>query len=283
MTKNWKSLCGTSWEALCDARFQSHWAAQAVAAVGHQFHEPRPDDGQSNLEWVDELSALVGRPVLGGIRAGLRISDLTLIVMKGDNQIVRDHPLAERTLDDGFRFLFDTLTELSGRSLNGPLSQRDYEMPEHATGVGQPFSQRDDGALENLSHWFGCAHPAISDVASELPGATSVRCWPHHFDIASLIVLDKNADSESARSIGVGMSPGDASYDMPYFYVNPWPRPENVQLPELPGGAMWHNKGWLGAVLVGSAIQSTSPEQRGQSVADFLRAAIEAETTMLAS
>jgi len=54
--------------------------------------------------------------------------------------------------------------------------------------------------------------------------ASDVLCWPHHFDIATLVTF------ASDRSSSVGLSPGDGSYDEPYYYVNVHPQPDPAQL-----------------------------------------------------
>jgi hypothetical protein len=110
-----------------------------------------------------------------------------------------------------------------------------------------------------------------------------VRCWPHHFDIATLIDVSRGASGE-ARTIGVGLSPGDASYPEPYFYVTPWPAPADPALMALPGGGAWHRAGWFGAVLTGSAIfagADGSPSTRAEVVARFLDVAAGASFALL--
>jgi hypothetical protein len=77
-----------------------------------------------------------------------------------------------------------------------------------------------------------------------------------------LITLDAALDAEEARSIGIGLSPGDGSYDQPYFYVNPWPYPDAEDLPPLAAGAHWHTSGWTGAVLTADRLISVPPEEQ---------------------
>ena len=64
-----------------------------------------------------------------------------------------------------------------------------------------------------------------------MDNATPVRCWPHHFDIATLL----NIGQENLQSIGIGLSPGDSNNREPYFYVTMWPYPdvEEVSFSEL--------------------------------------------------
>ena len=103
--------------------------------------------------------------------------------------------------------------------------------------------------------WFAAATSVLDPLAAAQPGASPVRVWPHHFDIATLVTLAEGV------SVGVGMSPGDGTYDAPYFYVTPWPYPETGALPELSRGARWHTDGWVGAVMPGSALPDTAQRE----------------------
>jgi len=82
-----------------------------------------------------------------------------------------------------------------------------------------------------------------------------VRCWPHHFDIATYVSLE-HGDFETAKGIGVGMSPGDESYDQPYFYINPFPHLNAAELPAPPSPGHLHNEGFVGAIATGDEIIS---------------------------
>ena len=60
-------------------------------------------------------------------------------------------------------------------------------------------------AFAELSHWFGNASLLLNEVKAAEPGASDIVTWPHHFDTATLITL--SGKGESARTIGVGLSP----------------------------------------------------------------------------
>ena len=89
-----------------------------------------------------------------------------------------------------------------------------------------------------------------------------MQIWPHHFDVATLITLHPEANTQNVRTLGVGMSPGDATYEEPYFYVTPWPYPEVSELPDLDGGGRWHVEGWTGSVLIGTRIAMADDQPR---------------------
>jgi hypothetical protein len=61
-------------------------------------------------------------------------------------------------------------------------------------------------------------------MSAAIAEASEVRCWPHHFDLGSLIVVETSADGELTKSIGIGLSPGDEAHAEPYFYVSPFER-----------------------------------------------------------
>jgi hypothetical protein len=88
-----------------------------------------------------------------------------------------------------------------------------------------------------MARWFEAANDILEELKSRLAdigsGPGAVRCWPHHFDIATLLSLGRG-DPERAAAIGIGMSPGDAYYPQPHFYISPWPAPPADALPRPP-------------------------------------------------
>ena len=69
---------------------------------------------------------------------------------------------------------------------------------------------------------------------------THVHLWPDGFDFSV-----ESFTNENSGQIGVGVSPGDDSYESPYLYVNPHPFNENIIHQPLPFGK-WHTRGWNG-------------------------------------
>lgn len=132
-------------------------------------------------------------------------------------------------------------------------------------------------ARAELAAWFANADRSLTRLRNEhaatMPSISPVRCWPHHFDIATLMFLETD-DPEHARSVNVGLSPGDSSYDEPYFYVSPWPYPDAAKLPPLPAPGHWHTQGFIAAVAPASRIISITDRQSAVEV--FLQAAVAA-------
>lgn len=241
---------------LTDARVQLHWAAQAVAGVGRTLNVPRADHSHTSFTWSDSHQALLQEPV-DGITCGLRLHDLTVIVI---DTTVRESPLRGRTLDEAFAFLESQF----GKQLMRP----DVDLPDHPVARGAMFDA-DTGHLAELARYYGNAAHVLDEVARSNPKAGPVRCWPHHFDIATLITL--SGHGEEAHTVGVGLSPGDGGSAEPYYYVTPWPYPDASRLGELSVGR-WNTVGWTGAVLPASSFAEV--ERQEELVRAFLREAM---------
>ncbi|HEV7516747.1 MAG TPA: hypothetical protein VGR07_10640 [Thermoanaerobaculia bacterium] len=265
---------------LVNARLQLHWAAQVAAAVGKQLLLPEPDFSQQSFEWAERAGALAQGTVTAArpFRSALRLAELTLALLDGAGAPIAELPLSGRTVDEAYIWLTAEIEKLLGRALAEPLERPGPPpaMPAHPVGTGRRFALADSGPFAEVARWFADADRLLREVQAENPGASPVRCWPHHFDLATRIPLEPGAgtDPEAARSIGVGLSPGNVSRSAPYFYVTPWPCPQSPAasgLPALAGGGTWNTEGWLGAVLEARALVGTR-EQEAQ-VREFLASA----------
>jgi hypothetical protein len=233
-----------------ETRLVAHWAAQIVAAAGATLAKPARDDSHTSLEWIEPARALVGT-TLGesDVRAALRPADLTLLILDGAQAALETLSLRGQTLRSGLEWLSGAAARVIGVAAV-PLTPPRHELPEHAVSAGAPFPDADGAALTQLAAAFSTADRVLRALAPSLPNASPVRCWPHHFDIATLAARDApGTPSDRARTIGVGLSPGDASYAGPYWYVTPWPYPTISEPPPLAAGGAWHRAGWFGAVL----------------------------------
>jgi hypothetical protein len=267
----WKSLGAAFPGALTEARLQLHWAAQLVSGPGASLLPAQTDYAQTNLGWDSTLGVLVGHSAgPQSLQAGLVFEGLELLVLDGGRER-SSLRLAGRTLPQALAWLGE---EIAGDQ--SALTLPDFEMPSYPVDKGAPFSDAGTEARIELAAWFANAFALIRDVVANEPGASLVRCWPHHFDAASLIALDAGVGSEEARSIGVGFSPGDGSYDQPYFYVTPWPYPDTESLPPLAAGARWHRDGWTGAVLTGESLISVRLAEQQRSAREALDGALKA-------
>jgi len=271
---DWRSLAGVDPGRLRAARLAAHFAAQWLARIARGCVPPRANDFHTNLGWNDAERALATHAWPGGGRAGLKIADLTLVIWD------RGHGMAPPALLrlDGRREA-DVREWLGGRlrqlgldpdALDAPAP---YQMPAHPLAEGVPYAAEGlAAALDELAAWFGNGDLVLNEVRQRIKArgleAPPVRCWPHHFDLDSLISLGSGA---AARTVGLGFSPGDEYYDQPYFYVSCHPPPDVATLPSLPPAGHWHSHHFTAAIAPADRILEAGDQQAAAET--FLRAA----------
>ena len=279
MTNAWRTLGNPPPESLEDARLQLHHCAQIAAAVGIYLLEPESDDGHTNLGWSDDLGALVSHATADErpFQAAIRVAGLTLLLLDSDGRAANRFPLSGSKLHQGYEWLTSAIDTFTGKPPRNAIAPPPFELPFHPVAVDETISGEPKEAFEELARWFSNAGHILRRVSSERENASDVRCWPHHFDIAALIQIDPHESPEQARSIGIGMAPGDSSYPEPYYYVSPYPAPKHAELPRLSGGGEWHTEGWFGAALPATKLlEGGSGSEQGRRTQRFLESAIEA-------
>lgn len=257
MNSGWHALKAHGPE-LRFAWLQVHWAVQWLASFGRTFVSPDPDDGHLSLEWWD--GGFRTRPASrdGTTRLTLRPVEMT-VVLEGQGMATR--PISGITLEDGYDWLG---AELARRGFGDePLKRRMDDLPHHPVGEGAAFDTANAVMFREVARWYAGADHILRGIVSESDQAHPVRCWPHHFDVATLLPLTGD------RTIGIGMAPADSSVPTPYWYVNVWPYPEPTDLPDLALGG-WHTDGWVGAVLPAPEILGAGEGQEAL-VRSFLR------------
>ncbi|MGZ7032808.1 MAG: hypothetical protein ACXVIJ_12660 [Thermoanaerobaculia bacterium] len=243
--------------SLVDARLQSHWAAQLAATVGRTLLPPHGDDSHTAFRWDASHEALVQGPIRDR-RSAFRIADLWLMFLEGGH-VAAELPLDGRTMRDAFVWI-ETQAPGVREVFNDP-------MPPHPVRHGAKFSLGDGRAFAELSRYY-----ANADLV--LGALDDVRCWPHHFDIATLLEFE-----HGSKTVGVGLSPGDDGCPEPYYYVNHYPVTSRKELPPLAGGGTWNTKGWTGAILPASRFAGADDQQ--SQVEEFLRSGVAASRSLI--
>ena len=277
-SREWRTLVGNP-ARLRAARLQAHYALQWLARAARAFITATPDDSHTNLGWDEALKSFTTHPLRGGVRLGLRLADLTLLVI--DASQTRSLPLDGRADSDARNWLGEQMAafRLDPGALDAPSP---YEMPADPIAGGGRYGGQGN-ALTEISAWFGNANISLASVQRQMTdrklAASPVRCWPHHFDLATLTTLDKSG-TEHGHSVNAGFSPGDHYYEEPYFYVSPYPYPDAATLPKLPSLGHWHTHEFTAAVAPASRIVAAGNPQRDLDA--FLRGATEACLAALA-
>lgn len=271
----WTTVGAAAPTELIDTTLQLHWAAQLIAAAGQTFAEPAADDSHRAMAWAPSARAFVGSPFAGAypFRISLRPSDLTLVLVDRTGAALGSLPLAGQTLDEAHEWLAIGMATYMGGA--PPVIERpEYEMPTHPVQTGAEFSTGLADQLEVLAALYETAYTELEGVSRGRADASPVLCWPHHFDIATLITVASDESGAATKTIGVGMAPMGGGYDGWYWYVTPWPYPSPDSLDELPPPGSWHTEGWTGAVLTGENLVSLEADHRAATVRRFLNDAI---------
>lgn len=271
----WNALNPSIAPEFRDARLQLHYAAQFATALGISYLAPSPDDSHTNLGWDPKLEALRSRDVRAlshVVSVAVRPRDLTLIVLL-EGSIAQRIALHGSTIGQAEAGLRSALAAagLDGRKLT---LGRHYDLPPHPVEGGDPFDATRSDDFAEIAHWYGNAFTLLEGLRPRTNG-TEVRCWPHHFDIATLATV------APGRTCGAGMLPGDEMYPEPYYYVNAYPPPDD-QLTSTPlqGGGVWNTEDWFGAVLTASRL-SPDPAAQAAQVRAFLDATVAICSTAL--
>ena len=260
--------------SLVGARAIAHKAVQLLTRAARANLKSSPDDSHSNLGWDGSSKRFPSQPIPvdGGVMMiGLSLCPMHLDVVR-NTETTTKFDMDRRSFEDTLDWLDGQLTEAGLK----PASKASlpYELPDAVTRVDRFLPNTAASHLATLQAWFDLAQTVqsgfVKNHADVKPGPSPVRCWPHHFDIATYVQLEAGS-AETARGIGVGMSPGDESYRQPYFYVNPWPHLDAADLPDAPDPGHWHTNGYVGAVA--TAEQILSLDDSPSSLLSFIESA----------
>jgi hypothetical protein len=274
---------------LTESRLQLHYAIQFIAATGAALAEPLPDYSHTSLDWNPDLAVFVGAPIRAAtpFRVALNPVTLTSILLDSKQEAIAAFPLQQRTLVDGMSWHQGEISKLGADASKIEfLSYPPNDFPDHPLAHGDIFpSERyadksSQTGRQELTDYYANTHRLLQEIVDATEDASPIHVWPHHFDMAILIMLPGKKGGEP-MTIGIGMSPGDKSYDEPYWYVSPYPYPDMANLPALGGHGFWHTEHWVGAVLIASMLTQDSAEAQEEQVRAFLQSALEASKALM--
>ncbi|WP_341739357.1 hypothetical protein [Microcoleus sp. CAWBG640] len=259
-------------QSLLESRLQLHYGIQFMAATAAVLVTPEPDYSHNALEWNPEKGYFQTKPLsASSIRVALNPGPLESLILDGEGTVLSSFSLGGTTIAEGFSWLRATLTQMG---MNGaaiaPLAYPPYDFPFHPIAHGGMFAAAGTEDREALARYYSISYQPLQEIAIGNPQASPIHIWPHHFDMAVLLSFPEE------KSIGVGLSPGDQSYPIPYWYVTPWPYPAVEHLPPLALGS-WHTQEWTGAVLTAEEMGELDAEK----LQAFLKVALTASQTLL--
>ena len=216
---------------------------------------------------------------LGAVRLGLRLAPLSLALADAPDSAWSFAPLQGLTDGQAGAALAQML---SARGLDGARldAGSPYAMPDCALAHGAKYAA--GAAFAELASWFANAERAVAKARQRFAArgidAPPARCWPHHFDLATLAAFP-GADGATAY-VGAGLSPGDHYYAEPYFYVSLYPPPAIADLTALPAIGHWRDHEFTAAIAPAHAILAAA--DRAAAVEAFLSRAIDSAIGRLA-
>ena len=219
MALNWQHVTVADYRKLRDARLLAHYGTQWLARAARAYIAAKPHDGHTSLGWDDKFRGLVTHALPDGSRLGLRVPDLTLSILDTNDAL----PLDGRAETEVRAWLGSKLQArgYDAAKLDAPSP---YQMPHNVVALGARYSIEElADPLNAIAVWFSNGNAMLKAIRDGLVKrrlkAPEVRCWPHHFDMDSLIQLGGN------RAVGSGFCPGDEFCDEPYFYISIYPEP----------------------------------------------------------
>lgn len=268
---NWNKIVDVDLAALNNTRKVLHQAVQIVGAVPRHVLPHDPTDTSSSLIWNEKMKGLQSISISTekgvDLHVGLSFDDFSLYILKVD-KIIDSFQMDGRSTHAGLAWIKSTLNGLGVDSekisLDLPYEVESYDYSQSLTS--------DSAALNEFSRLYSNTYGLLSTIAERWGKAYDIRCWPHHFDLATLIPVETDKEGEILKSIGVGLSPGDEGINEPYLYVNVWPNVEGLEKHQLPAGH-WNKEGWSGAVLTYSQLLA-QPNQE-ESFQGFAQTAME--------
>lgn len=260
-------------QTLTPVRVKLHYAIQLIAVAGSAFIPPAEDYSHNTLMWDSEFKEFIGNAIEGNQLFYVALDPMTLIasILDSENTELASFSLNQKTLAEGIDWLKDEVSDLGLDPEKVALISYPEDFPDHPIAHGAKFDDSEPALREALANYYDATLPILETVRSHHPEASTVKIWPHHFDMATLIALP-TPEGEEARSIGVGFSPGDASFNEPYWYVTPWPYPPAEKLPALETKGTWQTKGWVGTTLTASELGEIEPNR--ENLEAFITSAI---------
>lgn len=238
---------------------QLHYAARLLASTAHAFCDAAADDSHSNLGLDSDGASLTTHPLdVHGRALSLELGSLELVWSLRGMERAR-FCLVGETMAAAYTWLN------ASKPHSAPsITEREFpDFPDHALGGTEAFLIGDPGRRVQLGRYYALARWALDRLADDERSASSRRVWPHHFDLGTLIPLP-----EVSASVGLGLSPGDSSYDEPYLYVSRYPWPDS--LPEWNGLGHWHTTGFTSLVMTATEWQAAEGVQ-AEVVRRFVR------------
>lgn len=259
-----------------------HHATQFVAMITNSYLPKRSDDSQNSLTWNSLSKRLEGNHIESvDLLVALDVVGFKLVV-ESPNRSQHDILLDGKTKQQVLVSLLLCLREfgLDGEKIH-PITQ--FTIPPHAVDRGEAFAKPPEGLLIEWTKWLSNAQIILDAIRLLYPRASTVRVWPHHFDMGLYMPVARDEAGKDTQGIGAGLAIPDAQVGALYFYINHWSvRPLDYPWidPKIRHG-YWHHEGWKGFVLPFDLMTSDTAASQENMVKVFFDEGIQTTLTLL--
>jgi hypothetical protein len=232
---------------------QLHVASQYISMAGEFLAEKQNDGSHANMGWLSMKEKFISHPFGNKEQFVFELSpelmQLTLADIKNKSCSTLD--LKGVMQDEGVVWIRQKLSENKIAGAKKYRIQLPYDLPDYANFKGKKFKKSPKKAFLGFSKLRTWAEYFVNKHKSEFEYASATRTWPHHFDHASYIPLEKNKSGEVIKSISLGLAIHDGMIDEPYFYISAWQKDKKLDLSKMKelSAGYWLNDGFKGAVF----------------------------------
>jgi len=247
-----------------------HQASMLMGPIQNAVLEPRANYLHLPL-WVHRLG-LDSQMLPGGVAIHMDFCAGEAIIVRPSGEIVRfaytDHSqysLFAALLNDLRRdVLADFFADASGTPLPEFLMIKLHAAPSRVEFLHiEDVSHREPLVFnaqtgKDYAALLDMMYTAFARFRARLKGhLTPIMVWPEHFDLSTLWFAEGDFDDHKAQ-MNFGFAPFSDGLPYPYLYVTAYPYHDNVQVPALPAGALWHSQGWSGVIVPYQEIAAQS-------------------------
>lgn len=259
-----------------------HRAAQYIAMAGKYFSEPQDDDGHLNLGWLVMKEKFITHPL--GVKKDrymmLHPETMTIGFLDSENHLLSALKLKGKDEKEIKSWIKDHIKKYELGKTKYQINYH-YDVPFYISESPGKFKKSPKKGLAGFSKLRTWGEHFIHLHKLNFPYAQETRTWPHHFDHAAYIPLNKLKSGETTKSLTLGLAIHDGMINEPYFYVSAWSKNKEVdvsEFAEMPYG-YWLNEGYKGAALpIFDILDLPTLEMQEKAINTFFSDAISALT-----
>lgn len=232
---------------------QLHVAVQYLSMAGEFLGERKEDGSHANLGWLTVKEKFISRPFGNNNDFILELSPALMQITFANTKSTKADSLALRgiTQGEGEKWIIEKLKENKIEGAKDYKIKLPYELPAYADFEGKKFKRSPKKAfigfakLRTWGDYFINMHKANFELAGPS------RTWPHHFDHAAYIPLERSKNKVVTKSISLGLAIHDGIINEPYFYISGWEKNRELDLSKMSdlSSGHWRNDDFKGAVL----------------------------------